>query len=363
MKDILIICGGTGGHLSPGIALAEELDIRGYSNLLCISHKTIDSAIIKKYSNLNFKSFYGIGFSSNLRGKFLFLHALFSSLPSIVKVLIHHKPKVVFLFGGYLSVGFGLVSALLGYNIVLHEANARVGKAVRLLQRFAKRVYMPEGVKYCTIKGSKLRSMGYPLRKEMRLLDRKEARKQIGIDSNGLLLLVVGGSQGAEVLNKWVIDNYESLAEEGISIYCISGLNNGLASNDVLINSQGQKVSIKMVPFSENMAAVFSSGDLLISRAGGGTIAEIIKCKIPSILIPYPNSADNHQLHNAKIHENLGAGILIEQKNIDHLFDEVKALIHNENLLKQIEINLENLNKEDTAELIVNDLESIVDLK
>lgn len=363
MTDILIICGGTGGHLSPGIALAEELNVRGYSNLLCISQKKIDSAIIRKYNDLNFKSFPGRAFSGNLIGKLLFFYALFCSLPSIAKLLLHHKPKIVFLFGGYLSVGFGLASFLLGCNIVLHEANARVGKAVRLLQCFAKRVYLPEGVKYRSIKGSKLKNIGYPLRKEICLLNRIEARRQIGIDDDGLLLLVVGGSQGAEVLNKWVIDNYESLAEEGISIYCISGLKNGLVSNDVLINSQGQKVSIKMVPFSENMAAVLSAGDLLISRAGGGTIAEIIRCNVPSILIPYPYSADNHQLYNARMHENLGAGILIEQKNINQLFDEVKALIHNTNLLKQIGINLENLKKEDAAELIVNDLESIIDLK
>ena len=145
------------------------------------------------------------------------------------------------------------------------------------------------------IKKSKVCHAGYPLRKEMVAMEKDEARKQLGLECEGSLLVIIGGSQGAQALNKWVIDHFEQLIEEGISIYCISGLKNDLHSYDVSTNSRGEQVTIKMVPFSDNMAAVLSAGDLVVSRAGAGAIAEITRCEVPSILIPYPYAADNHQ--------------------------------------------------------------------
>jgi UDP-N-acetylglucosamine--N-acetylmuramyl-(pentapeptide) pyrophosphoryl-undecaprenol N-acetylglucosamine transferase len=172
--------------------------------------------------------------------------------------------------------------------------------------------------------------------------------------------VVIGGSQGAQVLNKWVIDHFEQLSEEGISIYCISGLNNGLESHDVSTNSRGESVTIKMVSFSDNMAAVLSAGDLVVSRAGAGAIAEITRCEVPSILVPYPYAADNHQFYNAKIHESLGGGILLDENNLEKLYEEVKEMISNYSLLEQISLNLKNLNAVNASEEIVDDLQAVI---
>ena len=363
MTDVLIICGGTGGHLSPGIAVAEVLQARNYTSLLCISQKSIDSAIIAKYNRLKFESFSGKGFSGGLWGRLLFFYQLVFSLPKIAQIILVHKPKVLLLFGGYLSVGFGLLGVLFNRTLVLHEANAKPGKAVRLLQRFAKRVYLPLGVNMPSIKKAKLGNHGYPVRKEIAWMEKAAARSQIGIAGDGPLLVFIGGSQGAEVFNKWVMNNFNRLTEDGISIYCITGLNNGLESYDVSVNKRGESVTINMVPFSDQMSAVLSAADLVVSRAGAGAIAEIIRCQVPSILIPYPYAADNHQLYNARMHETLGGGIVLEQSNMDRLNDEIKALIHNHRLLEQIQINLANLERQAASELIVNDLESMVDLK
>ena len=360
MTDVLIICGGTGGHLSPGIALAEELKSRGFSSTLCISQKSIDRAIAQKYRHISFERFTGKGFSGGLWGKLQFFQQLMFSLPKIFMMIRNKKPKVMVLFGGYLSVGFGLLGVLLHVKIVLHEANGKVGKAVRLLQGFAYRVYLPRSVMVKEINKSKVRHAGYPLRKEMVAIAKKEAREQLGLECKGTLLVVIGGSQGAQVLNRWVIDHFELLIEEGISIYCISGLKNGLESHDVSVNSRGESVTIKMVPFSDNMAAVLSAGDLVVSRAGAGAIAEITRCEVPSILVPYPYAADNHQFFNAKIHESLGGGILIDENNIKKLYEEVKVLISNHSLLEQISLNLMNLNAVNASEEIVDDLEGVI---
>lgn len=360
MTDVLIICGGTGGHLSPGIALAEELNSRGYSSLLCISQKSIDTAIVEKYKHIDFERFSGKGFAGGLIGKLKFFQQLTFSLPKIFRIIRMKKPKVMVLFGGYLSVGFGLLGVLLNIKIVLHEANGKVGKAVRLFQCFAYRVYLPKSVIVKEINKSKVRYVGYPLRKEMQAMDKSEARRQIGVDCEGTLLVVIGGSQGAQVLNKWVINHFEQLIEDRISIYCISGLKNGLESHDVSTNSRGEAVTIKMVPFSNNMAAVLSAGDLVVSRAGAGSIAEITRCKVPSILIPYPYAADNHQLFNAQIHESLGAGILVDENNMEKLYEEVKLLISNHSLLEQINFNLINLDTVNASKVMVDDLQSVI---
>ena len=360
MTDILIICGGTGGHLSPGIALAEELKGRDFSSKLCISQKSIDTAIAQKYEHIDFERFSGKGFSGGLFGKLKFFQQLICSLPKVFWMIRNEKPKVMVLFGGYLSVGFGLLGMVLKVKIVLHEANGKVGKAVRLLQGFADRVYLPRSVVNKEVKQSKVRHAGYPLRKEMIAMDKYEARSQLGLECEGTLLVVIGGSQGAQVLNKWVIDHFEQLIEEGISIYCISGLKNGLESHDVSKNSRGESVTIKMAPFSDNMAAVLSAGDLVVSRAGAGAIAEITRCEVPSILIPYPYATDNHQFFNAKIHESLGGGILLDENNLEKLYEEVKVLISDHNLLGQISLNLMNLNAVDASEEIVDDLQAII---
>ena len=96
-------------------------------------------------------------------------------------------------------------------------------------------------------------------------------------------------------------------------------MNNGLESEDQILNEEDESIFIKMVPFSSNMAAVMSAGDLLISRAGAGSIAEIIRCKVASILIPYPYAADNHQMINARMHESLGAGVVLDQNDLENL--------------------------------------------
>ena len=358
MTDVLIVCGGTGGHLAPGIALAEELNSRDYSTQLYISEKSIDGAIIEKYKALNFACIPGSAFSNGLLGRLNFIYKLICSLPKIIFALRKNKPQVIVLFGGFLSLGFGLVGFLFKQKIILHEANCRVGKAVKVLKNFADRVYLPEGVHLKKLPQAKLRHYGYPLRKEIKRINKDQARSILGVETKGKLLVVIGGSQGAEVLNNWVIDHFKILAGMGVSIYCITGLNNGLESEDQILNEEDESIFIKMVPFSSNMAAVMSAGDLVISRAGAGSIAEIIRCKVASILIPYPYAADNHQMINARMHESLGAGVVLDQNDLENLIEEVRQLISNDTVLDQFKINLENMARLDSSVAIVDDLEA-----
>lgn len=357
MKDVLIVCGGTGGHLAPGIALAQEFHARGHSSHLYISKKSIDAQIAKKYAGISFDSILGKAFSNGLLGRIQSCLDLLLSIPKIILEILKHKPKVIILFGGFLSVGFGIIGYLFNQKIILHEANCSVGKAVRLLKHFAVRIYLPDGVTLKHVSQSTVKHLGYPLRKEFVFRDQRAARADLGLHIEGKLLVVIGGSQGAEALNKWVINHFDYFANLGVSIYCITGLHSGLSSEDCIPINDKQTVHVKMLPFTDNMVSVLSAADLVVSRAGAGAIAEIIRCRVPSILIPYPYAADNHQERNAQMHENAGGGIHIKQTALDSLKHEVEYLIFNESVLEQFRINLEGLNKIDSSAAIVQDVQ------
>ena len=133
MSTFIISCGGTGGHLSPGIALAEGLIERGHTCYLVISNKDVDSRLIRNYSHLKFIRIPGVGFSFSLRGLLGFAREQLRGLAFAVKLLRKVKPDMVIGFGGVTTVGIAVAAYLLGCPVVLHEANHRAGKAIRFL--------------------------------------------------------------------------------------------------------------------------------------------------------------------------------------------------------------------------------------
>jgi UDP-N-acetylglucosamine--N-acetylmuramyl-(pentapeptide) pyrophosphoryl-undecaprenol N-acetylglucosamine transferase len=202
-----------------------------------------------------------------------------------------------------------------------------------------------------------IRNIGYPLRKEFRRIPKERARKQLGISLNDRLLVVLGGSQGAVALNRWVKDKLEPLAAEGISTYCLTGMNNESSGVVQLEGIGGQTVTNRFVSFTDEMNAVLSAADLVISRAGAGAIAEIVRCRIPSILIPYPHAADNHQFLNGEFLERKGGAILCpEDKMAENLLDEVREVMFNEEFRSILRRNLFALDNGDVASRISEDI-------
>lgn len=357
MSQIMIACGGTGGHLAPGIAIAETLQERGHKCLLLISHKDVDSALIQKYSHLRFHRTPGRAFSGGFRAIFTSFISLLSGFMTARKLLQEHSPDAVLLFGGFLSAGLGFAARLAGVPVALHEANCKPGKAVRMLKYVASRIYLPDGLKLTGVSTESVRYLGYPVRKEVKHILKADAWHRLGIKVPNKLLVVIGGSQGAEALNEWVMSNFERLAKAGITVYCVTGLGKVTAGTIACENRNGDQITATMVPFSDRMGDVISAADLVVSRAGAGTIAELICCRAPSILIPYPYAADNHQQANALIHEQHGAGIVLAQDQIGRLTDEVEQLMFNDWLLNNFKSNLERLDRFKSSERIAADIE------
>lgn len=357
MRNIVIACGGTGGHLTPGIALAQSLEEKGCPSWLFISQKAVDSRLSSKYPNLSFVPMQGAPLIKSPIGLARFGHGFSFSFWNSYRFYKKVGADALVGFGGFSSFGPAMAARFRGMPVFIHEANRAVGKAVRFLAKRADCVYLPEGMQLDGISPDSTRNIGYPLRQEFRRIPRERARKQLGIELGARLLVVLGGSQGAASLNRWVKRNLEGLAQEGISTYCLTGMNKESSGVVKLDGPIGQTVTSRFVPFTDEMNVVLSAADLVLSRAGAGAIAEIVRCRVPSILVPYPHAADNHQYLNASFLERKGGGILcLEEKIGDTLLHEIREVMFNEEFRGILRRNLFSMDDGDVAGSLAQDI-------
>lgn len=313
MSRVLLVCGGTGGHLAPGIALAEALDARGVRPLLLVSGKSVDAQMLARYPRLAFRRGWGRPWTGGLLGKLTFFAVGALAMLDSLWLLLSRRPRCLVCFGGYLSLAPALVARVLGIPIHLHEANQVPGKAVRLLARLATTVHLPPGVNLSGLPFARLRTGGFPLRKEIIPRSRAEARAAMGLPVSGRCLLVMGGSQGALVLTQWAQKCWPQLAAQGHHLLCLTGPN-GRAATDMLGNAVAH-----YLPFCDRMADAYGASDLAVTRAGAGTLAELAACGLPALLVPLPSAADDHQTANARARERQGAARLCAERDLPQL--------------------------------------------
>ncbi|MDQ8180579.1 UDP-N-acetylglucosamine--N-acetylmuramyl-(pentapeptide) pyrophosphoryl-undecaprenol N-acetylglucosamine transferase [Pelagicoccus sp. SDUM812005] len=359
MKRAIIACGGTGGHMSPGIALAEELTSRNWKCTLLISNKQVDSRLVKKYRQFEYETVDGRPFSIRPLRLLLFLVSLVRGTLKCSRMIHRKHPDVVIGFGGFLSMPAMLAGFFAGLPTVIHEANRVAGRVTRIVSWFARRIYLPKGVTVRTKRSSRIRFVGMPVRDEIVSKSKSEAKSALGLDPQLKLLVIMGGSQGAESLNKWVKASLPTLAQKEVQVFCLTG-GSEADSSMTFKSPKGTEVRSLFRRFSDDMATVLSAADLVVSRSGAGSIAEMMRCRAPGILIPYPFSADDHQVANAQNFEMLGCGIHMSQDYLGDLLKEVQDVLFNEWLMQKFRHNLELADRRDVRAFMANDLERIV---
>lgn len=359
MKRAIIACGGTGGHMSPGIALAEELTSRNWKCTLLISNKQVDSRLVKKYGQFEYETIDGRPFSLRPDRCVRFLISLIRGTIKCSRMIHQKNPDVVIGFGGFLSMPAMLAGFFAGLPTVIHEANRVAGRVTRIVSLFARRIYLPKGVSVRTKRKSRIRFIGMPVRNEIVSMSKSVAKRSLGLDPQLKVLVIMGGSQGAESLNKWVKASLPSLAQKEVQVFCLTG--GSQADSSMTFKSpKGTEVKSLFRRFSDDMAIVLSAADLVVSRSGAGSIAEMMRCRAPGILIPYPFSADDHQVANAENFEMLGCGIQMSQDFLGDLLKEVQDVLFNEWLMQKFRHNLELADRTDVRSFMVNDLERII---
>lgn len=355
----VIACGGTGGHLAPGIALAEALNARGHLATLFISQKRVDARFCEKYPSLETQRVPGapFGWRPDVHLRFHFRQTqglLFSA-----RFIQQHRPAAIVGFGGFTNAGVVMAAHFMGVPVALHEANRVPGRAVRVLSRVADRLYLPPGVRLPGRKGLLVKHTGLPVRSEVARVSRDAARAQLGVDPTQRLLVILGGSQGSSALNRWVEENLAVLATAGVQVWCVTGLGKGDLNARASTSANGETVRAWFEPFTDRVGTLLSAADLVVSRAGAGTIAELVRCETPGVLVPYPHAADNHQLANARHFEQQGGGLVVDETALRSLRQEVLDVLFNDWLLNKFRENLRRMSRENSIDTIVHDLEEL----
>lgn len=359
MSTFLLSCGGTGGHLSPGIALAEGLVARGHSVTLLISQKKVDSRLIEKYPNLSFERIPGSGFGWNPVTLAKCVYTQTKGFLASWNIVTRKRPDCILGFGGFTSAPVAVAAWLRGIPVALHEANRVPGRAVRLVGRIARRVYLPPGVALPSARPVTLRHAGLPVRREFVRHPVEDSRIALGLYPHGKVVAILGGSQGASALNDWVRRELSALLADGVQVYCITGMGKDVPETIEAVSRKGTQVRAVFVPFSDRMAEVISAADLVVSRAGAGTIAELVRCNTPAILVPFPFAADDHQRANAQHFEQQGCGMVIDQSFVASLRAEVTDLVFNDWLLTRFRGNLQRLDRASSLDMMLDDLEQL----
>jgi len=321
---VLIASGGSGGHIFPAVALAKELESEGLDIIFVASRRKLDKKLLRSapYKKI-FLSANPMPYRLNLR-VFIFLAKLISDSLHAIYLVKKYRPSVVVGFGGYTSGAVILMAKLMRIETIIHEQNLVPGRTNKFLDKLANKVTVsfPEGRRYFSNKN--VIFTGNPLRKESLTECREKAFTSLGLDRNKMVILVMGGSQGAKSLNKLVSKSVSGLSDakkESIQLIHIAGVGN---TDDIQKIYKENGIQGMVFEFVGNINEAYSACDLAISRSGAAAIFELAAFSKPMILIPYPN-IKNNQRFNAEFFAEKGAAVYRDEKNLS--VEKLKGII------------------------------------
>lgn len=326
-KVALVMAGGTGGHIFPGLALAQGLREQGWQVHWLGVPSGMEDALVKAqgfdFEGLQFGGLRGKGVCAKLLLPWRLLKAFYGAQKIIRRV----QPDVLIGFGGYITFPGGFMGVLNGKPLVLHEQNSVAGLANKVLARFAKRVFLafPHALKNGEF-------IGNPLRAEF--LKQEDPNQRYAGRTGVLKLLVVGGSLGARALNE-VVPQALGLIEERARPKVLH--QSGAQQIDALRKFyKDTGVQGELTPFIENTAKAYADADVVIARAGASTVTELAAVGAPALFVPFPHAVDDHQTANAEFLVSAGAGWLVQQKDLNahQLAEWLKGLSREELLEK-----------------------------
>ena len=307
MRTILIMAGGTGGHIFPALAVAEELRNKGWKIVWLGSRAGMESNLVPPHGfEIEWVRFSGLRGKGMLRLLLLPLNLLIAFAQS-ARAIFRVRPDVVLGMGGYISFPGGMMAAVLARPLVLHEQNSVAGLANRVLARLADKVLVafPGAL-------SNAEWTGNPIRQEIVKLPAPEQRFR-GRAGN-LKVLVVGGSLGAQALNETVPRALALMPESQRPEVTHQSGQKHLAALESEYRRAG--VSATLLGFIRDMSNAYASADLVICRAGALTVSELAVAGIASVLVPFPHAVDDHQTSNARYLSDQSAAVLIPQAEL-----------------------------------------------
>ncbi len=347
---IIIVGGGTGGHLFPGIAIAREFQKRDpkIKILFVGTRRGIEYKVLPK-ENFELKTIL----SSGLKGK-ISLRTLIALVEIPIAflqslwVLINFRPKLVLGVGGYVTGPFVLMAWLLRIPTAIQEQNSMPGMTNRILGRIVDKIFVTFEKSKKHFPEKKIEVTGNPIREEY--YEAKVRRKESQFN-----VLIFGGSKGASSINRAMVEALDFLSEDKNSLHFIHQTGEEQFKT-VKKSYRSKNVSADVSKFIFNMADDYRRSNLVICRAGASTLAEIAACGRAAILVPYPFAANNHQQLNAEYLVEQGAALMVKDCDLSgkKIAELIKKMMHQPNLLQEIEKVSAAMAKKDAGKKVVD---------
>jgi UDP-N-acetylglucosamine--N-acetylmuramyl-(pentapeptide) pyrophosphoryl-undecaprenol N-acetylglucosamine transferase len=304
----LVMAGGTGGHIFPGLAVAEALRARSWRvHWLGGGASTMESQLVPPrgfaFESIDFGGVRGKGVKTLVLLPLMLLRAFWQSIAVVRRV----KPDVVIGMGGYITFPAGMMSVLLGKRLVVHEQNSIAGMANKILAGVADRVFtaFPNVMKKATWVGNPLRDA---------FLRQPAPEERFASRTGPLKLLVVGGSLGAKALNEIVPKAIALLPRESRPI--VLHQSGAKQIDELRANYAAAGVLAECTPFIDDTAQAYAEADIIVCRAGASTVTEIAAVGAAAVFVPFPAAVDDHQTTNAKFLVDAGGGWLVQQREL-----------------------------------------------
>ncbi len=325
-KKVIMAAGGTGGHLFPAQALADKL--REHEIDILFAAATLSKSVCFDRGRFPFREITSATpFRGGIKRIFQTFGQLVKGVYESLKLLQQEKPDLVVGFGSFHVFPVLCAAVLKRIPIVLFESNAIPGKVVRLFSRRAKLtgIFFAEAKHY--LQGNTV-EVEIPKKPQASTLSTQDARRQFALKEDPLTLLIFGGSQGAKAINKHVLEMIPLLQAKQISFQLIHFTGDPEMTQKITTLCQNLNISCYVKDFEPRMEFAYRAADLAICRSGAMTVSELLYNEVPSILIPYPFAADQHQRKNALFLENIGGAMNLSEESLSaqHIVDTVKSL-------------------------------------
>lgn len=357
---VIISAGGTGGHIYPALAILNKIkEKEPKSEFLYIgTHNRMENDIVPS-RGIPYESIEIYGFSKNVLKDIKTVGCIFKSYKKCKRLIREFNPDVVIGVGGYVTFPVIYAAKKLGYKTVIHEQNSFPGKSNQFLSKYSDLICVSFKSTINSFPKNKAVLTGNPCSEDA-LIKPAVSKEKFGLSKDKKLVIIVMGSLGASRINDYIINSADDFKNCDYEVLFVTGK----ASYDSVIKNSFPD-NVHVVPYVDGMTGLMKSADLIVSRAGASTISEIVALELPSILIPSPYVANNHQFKNAMDLVSTGSAIMIEEKDLkgDILVKTISEVLSDSNKVKNIKSNLKSLVVNDSASLIYDNIKELVDRK
>lgn len=370
----IIAAAGTGGHINPGIAIANKIKEKEPNSEIVFvgTGRGLEKDLVPR-AGYELKTIDAHGIERKITVQNLKnLYATFKSISSAKKIMQSFKPDVLIGTGGYICVPTVIAAKKMGIPVVLHESNAFPGVAVKLFKKKADKILVGfEDAKKRLDNRENVVVTGNPIKLkkiDFSLSEKNKIIKETGLKNDKPIVLVFGGSQGAQSINQSLLEIIVNKKNKDYQIMWAAGPEQYKEIKKKLeeVNINIENIdNVKIVPYIYNMEEIMNIADLVVCRSGAMTITEISVVGKPAIFIPFPYATENHQEYNAKVLENVGAARIILNKDLNSeiLGNTINEIVNNKILMQEMSKNANKVAMKNVEDKIYNEIKTTINKK